>query len=63
MSPDYWIFPGIFKETPGQYAYQGIWLTPEHDPECPVCGDAAHRVSHFQAAPSVIDPNQFNELS
>ena len=62
MSPDYWIFPGIFKETPGQYAYQGIWLTPEHDPKCPVCGDVANRVTHLQAAPATIDITQFNDL-
>jgi len=62
MSPDYWFFPEIFKATPGQYAYQGIWLTPEHDPECPVCGDPSHRASRLQAAPSAIDITQFNDL-
>jgi molybdopterin/thiamine biosynthesis adenylyltransferase len=62
MSPDYWIFPEIFKDTPGQYAYQGIWLTPEHDPGCPVCGDVANRATHLQAAPATIDLTQFDDL-
>lgn len=62
MAPDYWFFPQVFGETAGQYAYQGIWMTPEHDPECPVCGDPSHRATHLHAAPSRIDPHQFTDL-
>ena len=62
MAPDYWFFPQIFGNTPGQYAYQGIWLTTQRDPECPVCGDPAHRAARLQSAPSAIDLSQFTNL-
>jgi molybdopterin/thiamine biosynthesis adenylyltransferase/proteasome lid subunit RPN8/RPN11 len=38
MVPDYWMYPQIFEETRGQYAYQSVWLTPPRREECPVCG-------------------------
>jgi molybdopterin/thiamine biosynthesis adenylyltransferase len=42
--PEYWFYPQVFGETPGQGAYQSVWLTPSRAPECPVCGDPANRV-------------------
>lgn len=60
MAPDYWIFPQILRDVPGQYAYQGFWLTPEHDPECPVCGDACHRRDDLAIAPQ-INLGQFHQ--
>lgn len=62
MAPDYWFFPQVFGETSGQYAYQGVWLTPVPDPECPVCGGVEHRIDRLQAAPTFIDPSQFDNL-
>lgn len=46
--PEYWFFPSIFQETPGQYAYQSIWLTPDRRPECPVCGTQEYRVDPLE---------------
>lgn len=45
MVPEYWFYPTLFGETPGQYAYQSVWLTPERRQECPVCGEVHHRVN------------------
>ena len=36
--PDYGFFPKVFAETPGQYAYQSVWLGAVGDAACPVCG-------------------------
>jgi proteasome lid subunit RPN8/RPN11 len=44
MVPDYWFYPGVFGDTPGQYAYQSVWLTAKSREECPVCGSVHHRV-------------------
>ena len=62
MSPDYWFFPQVFHDTPGQYAYQGVWLTIQHNSDCPVRGDPAHRDSHLHVIPDTIDPAQFIHL-
>ncbi|MDQ3812321.1 MAG: hypothetical protein M3347_00050, partial [Armatimonadota bacterium] len=42
--PNYWFYPHIFREIPGQYAYQSVWLTPTRNDECPVCGAPESRV-------------------
>lgn len=44
MVPDYLFYPEVFGNTPGQYAYQSVWLKPERREECPVCGSVEHRV-------------------
>jgi hypothetical protein len=44
MVPDYWFYPQVFGETPGQGAYQAVWLAAASDPACSVCGDPAARV-------------------
>jgi len=44
MVPNYWFYPGVFGDTPGQYAYQSVWLTAKSREECPVCGSVHHRV-------------------
>jgi len=49
MVPDYWFYPRIFERTPGQHAFQSVWLTPIRDPECPVCGEPAGRVDPAEA--------------
>lgn len=35
---DYGFFPKVFGDTPGQHAYQSVWLGAAGDPDCPVCG-------------------------
>jgi molybdopterin/thiamine biosynthesis adenylyltransferase len=42
--PAYWFYPQIFGDTPGQGAYQSVWLTPRRAPDCPVCGPPEARV-------------------
>jgi len=44
MVPDYWFYPEVFGDTPGQGAYQGVWLAAASDPGCAVCGDLAARI-------------------
>ena len=41
--PGYWFYPQVFGETPGQGAYQSVWLTPRRSEGCPVCGPASAR--------------------
>lgn len=36
--PRYWFYPRVFGETPGQGAFQAVWLAPARAPDCPVCG-------------------------
>ncbi|ABC82699.1 UBA/THIF-type NAD/FAD binding protein [Anaeromyxobacter dehalogenans 2CP-C] len=36
--PGYWFYPQVFGDTPGQGAYQSVWLTPARAADCPVCG-------------------------
>jgi hypothetical protein len=42
--PRYWFYPAIFKDAPGQGAFQSVWLTPSTIPSCPVCGSPEERV-------------------
>jgi molybdopterin/thiamine biosynthesis adenylyltransferase len=46
--PDYWFYPQVFGRTPGQGAYQSVWLTPRRSEDCPVCGPAEARVDPLQ---------------
>jgi molybdopterin/thiamine biosynthesis adenylyltransferase/proteasome lid subunit RPN8/RPN11 len=48
MVPRYWFYPQVFGDTPGQRAYQSVWLTPASRPDCPVCGDPAGRVDPLE---------------
>lgn len=38
VSPDFWFFPSLFGELPGQHAFQSVWLSVERSPECSTCG-------------------------
>lgn len=38
MDNEYWFYPQIFENVPGQYAFQSVWLTAEKQNSCPVCG-------------------------
>ena len=48
MVPRYWFYPRIFGDTPGQGAYQAVWLTPSSDQECAVCGSPEHRIDPLE---------------
>jgi hypothetical protein len=48
MVPRYWFYPQLFAEVPGQGAYQGVWLAPERDEECPVCGRPGSRLDPLE---------------
>jgi molybdopterin/thiamine biosynthesis adenylyltransferase len=37
MEPDYWFFPEVFKETPGQLAFQSVWIDVACRADCPGC--------------------------
>jgi molybdopterin/thiamine biosynthesis adenylyltransferase len=41
--PGYYIFPATHAHAVGQHAFQAVWLQTTRRPECPRCGDAAHR--------------------
>ncbi|MFO1440262.1 MAG: ThiF family adenylyltransferase [Verrucomicrobiaceae bacterium] len=43
MEPEYWIFPHIFQNVPGQYAYQAAWFTVQARNNCTVCGSSEFR--------------------
>jgi hypothetical protein len=42
--PRYWFYPEIFRDVPGQGAYQAVWLSPVRQHGCAVCGPAGGRV-------------------
>jgi molybdopterin/thiamine biosynthesis adenylyltransferase len=44
-TPDYGIFPTIHGANPGRYAYEGVWLSTQSHPDCPVCGQIECRES------------------
>ncbi len=46
--PGYWFYPRIFGDTPGQGAYQSVWLTPRRSADCPVCGPPSARVDPLE---------------
>ncbi|BAY84683.1 ThiF family protein [Calothrix parasitica NIES-267] len=47
MVPNYLFYPQVFGDTPGQYAYQSVWLKPQRHEECPVCGNIHNRVDPY----------------
>lgn len=47
MEPDWWIFPDLFRETPAQYAYQGMWITAQAQDDCPDCRPSETRPDPF----------------
>jgi molybdopterin/thiamine biosynthesis adenylyltransferase len=46
--PDYWFYPEVFGDAPGQGAYQSVWLAPARAEDCPVCGAPAERVDPLE---------------
>jgi len=38
MEPDYYLFPALHKNVPGQYAFQSAWIKPSFSSDCEICG-------------------------
>jgi molybdopterin/thiamine biosynthesis adenylyltransferase len=52
--PGYGFFPKVFGDTPGQHAYQSVWLGAVGDAACPVCGtEPADPARSAERGPSV----------
>lgn len=49
MTAGYWFYPQLFGDTPGQFAYQSVWMNPERAADCPVCGDPLYRTEPGEA--------------
>ncbi len=49
MVPRFWFYPEVFRDVPGQGAFQSVWLTPARSEDCPVCGAPEHRVDPLDA--------------
>ena len=62
MVPRYWFYPRIFGDTPGQGAYQSVWLTPRAVPDCPVCGPAEARIDPLEVPLGTPPREAFDEL-
>jgi hypothetical protein len=60
--PEYWFYPHVFGETPGQGAYQSVWLTPSRAEECPVCGAPPARRDPLEAPLRTPSREAFEEL-
>ena len=39
MEPNYWFFPDLFQGIPGQHTFQSVWVEPQQDSECGICGE------------------------
>ncbi|HEY6005669.1 MAG TPA: ThiF family adenylyltransferase [Anaeromyxobacter sp.] len=46
--PRYWFYPEIFRDVPGQGAFQSVWLSPVRKEDCPVCGPPGARVDPLE---------------
>ncbi|WP_442596419.1 HesA/MoeB/ThiF family protein [Neobacillus sp. D3-1R] len=51
MKDQYWFYPYIFEGTPGQYAYQSVWLSPLRNEECVVCGKIEQDIDSLMMTP------------
>lgn len=60
--PGYWFYPQIFGDTPGQGAYQSVWLTPRESPDCPVCGPVEGRVDPLEVPLGTPPRDAFRDL-
>ena len=44
MEAEYWFYPQVFNGVGGQYGFQAVWVSADRQPDCPVCGEADHRI-------------------
>lgn len=58
MSPSFWFYDQVFGQTPGQYAYQAVWLSTRSRPDCPTCGDPELRVDPLEVPLSDPRPRE-----
>ena len=40
LTPQFWFFPQLLGDVPGQHAFQSVWLNIERTPECTTCGSS-----------------------
>lgn len=62
MSPDYWIFRELLDSSPGQLAFQSIWVKVDSRPECPICGNAPINPYSASRNPTQRDRHAIQEL-
>lgn len=62
MEPEWWFYPDVFRATPGQYAYQSVWLTASNHADCPVCGADREREDPFNYISSEPDIDELRGL-
>jgi len=43
MEPNYYFFSAALADTPGQYAFQSVWLNTTSRNDCSVCGKSEFR--------------------
>lgn len=55
MTPQFWFYPAVFGSVPSQYAYQSVWLAPERQADCIVCGERDHRRGFDVAEPTLAE--------
>jgi molybdopterin/thiamine biosynthesis adenylyltransferase len=48
MTSEFWFYPQVFGQTPGQYAYQAVWVQVTPSPDCPTCGAPAMRAEPLE---------------
>lgn len=55
MTPEFWFLPDAMGNAAGQYAFQSVWLQPEANANCGVCGSTpggTDPIDEMQSAPS-----------
>lgn len=64
MVPEYWVFPEVFQNTPGQHGYQSMWFTVESRVGCPFCNSPEEREdpSNFPLSPPKIIMQESNKI-
>ena len=58
---NYWFYPQVFGDVPGQGAWQSVWLSPTSSEECAVCGVPGWRVDPLEVPAGA--PSQLSEAA
>jgi molybdopterin/thiamine biosynthesis adenylyltransferase len=61
MEPDYWFYPQVFHATPGQFAFQSVWLDVKRNADCPACGPKRDKADPIWSMTGPVDSKQFQE--
>lgn len=62
MTPNYWVFKEMLDSSPGQLAFQSIWVKVDSRPGCPICGDARVDPYSVSRAPTGADRAALREI-